>query len=278
MEVPISHAQIVPADIAGTFSDGCEGGTMHRILCFGAMFALAASEHLGATCTVLIAAHDFGILAADCIETHRDGSQSAACKISTGNGLAVTLAGMVSDGNTGLDLMAVATSAMAKSDSPLEAAEHFAAIAIQEIARSLDRQRTEASEMWRNRLGGVLARAVFAGVQGGKAALVVRTIEVSSKGLVVDLGSEVIVSQAKPRVLVYCEKAAELLRSDSSLLKSADPGRVALQLVHGAVAIPGGTRAENALYVTVIRVGQNGVKWLNRGACADEARTSKPSR
>jgi hypothetical protein len=249
---------------------------MHRILCFGAMFALAASEQLAATCTVVIAAHDFGILAADCIEAHRNGSQSAACKIGASNGLAVTLAGMVSDGNTGLDLMTVASSAMAKSDSPLKAADHFAGIAIQEIARSLDRQRTEAFEMWRNRLGGVLARAVFAGVQGGNAALVVRTIEVSSEGLVKDLGSEVIVSQANPRVLVFCEKAAELMRSDPSL-KSLDPGRVALRLVQAAVAThDDGPRAEHAPNVTVIRVGKNGVKWLNRGACSAEAGVAKP--
>jgi hypothetical protein len=184
---------------------------------------------------------------------------------------------MVSDGNTGLDLMTVATSAMAKADSPLEAADRFAAIAIPEIARSLDRQRTEALDIWRNRLGGVLARAVFAGVHGGKAALVVRTIDVSSEGLVKDVGSEVIVSQANPRVLVFCEKAAELMRSDHSL-KSLDPGRLALKLVHAGVATRGGPRAENAPKVAVIRVGENGVKWLNRGACSAEAGTAKPRR
>lgn len=250
---------------------------MHRILRFGAMFALAASEHLAATCTVVIAAHDFGILAADCIESHPDGSQSAACKIGAANGLAVTLAGMVSDGNTGLDLMTVATSAVARSDSPQKAADLFAATARQEIARSLGRQRTEALEMWRDRLGGVLARAVFAGVQGGKAALVVRTIEVSSEGLVKDLGSEVIVSQMNPRVVVFCEKAAELMRSDPSL-KSLDAGRVALKLVQAGVATHDGQPAEKALNVSVIRVGENGVKWLNRGACSDEVGAAKPHR
>ena len=250
---------------------------MQRILSFGAMFALAASEHLAATCTVVIAARDFGILAADCIASHRDGSRTAACKIVASNGLAVTLAGMVYDGNTGLDLMTIATSAMAESDSPLKAADRFAAIAIQEMTRSLDRQRTEALEIWRDRLGGVLARAVFAGVQGGKAALVVRTIEVSSEGLVTDLGSELIVAQANPRLLTFCDTAAELMRSDPSL-KSMDAGRVAFQLVQAAVARHDGARAENALNVSVIRVAENGVKWLTRGACSDEADTAKRRR
>jgi hypothetical protein len=81
---------------------------MQRILCFGAVLALAGSGQLSGTCTVAIAAHDFGILAVDCIEAHRDGSQSAACKMRAANGMAVTLAGMVLDGNTGLDLATVA--------------------------------------------------------------------------------------------------------------------------------------------------------------------------
>ena len=72
----------------------------------------------------------------------------------------------------------------------------------------------------------------------------------SLEGLVKDLGSEVIVSQANPRVRVFCEKAAELMRSDPSL-NSLDPGRVALKLVHAAVATHDGQRAENALNVTV---------------------------
>jgi len=249
---------------------------MHRIFCFCAMFALAASEQLPATCTVAIAAHDFGILAADCIED-RDGSQSAACKIYTSNGLAVTLAGIVFDGNTGMNLTAVATTAIAKSDSPSSAADRFAAIALPELARSLERQRAEAWEMWHTRLGGVLARAIFAGIEGGKVALVVRRIGVSSEGLVEDLGSEVIVSNAAPRVRVYCENAAALMRSDPSW-KSAEPGRLAFELVHAAIATPGGTRAGNALDVSVIRIGKKGPKWLNFGACRDEAQTAKPHR
>ena len=249
---------------------------MKRILCFGAIFAIAALEQLPATCTVAIAGHDFGLLAADCIED-RDGSQSVACKVYTSNGLAATLAGVVFDGNTGLDLATVATTAMAQSDSPLSAAEHFAAIALPQLARSLERQRAEAWEMWHNRLGGVLARAIFAGIEGGKVALVVRMIEVSSEGLVKDLGSELIVSNSAPRVRVFCEKAAARMRSDPSL-KSVEPGRLAFELIHAAVATHDGSRAENALYVSVIRVGKNGVKWLNVGACLDKAHTAKPHR
>jgi len=249
---------------------------MKRILCFGAIFALAASERLPATCTVAIAGRDFAILAADCIED-RDGSHPAACKVFTSHGLAVTLAGMVFDGNTGLDLATVATTAMAQSDSPLGAAERFAAIALPQLARSLERQRAEAWEMWHNRLGGVVVRAIFAGVEGGKVALVVRMIEVSSEGLVKDLGSELIVSNASPRVRVFCEKAAARMRSDPSF-KSVEPGRLAFELIHAAVATPDATRAEKSLDVSVIRVAKNGVKWLNFGACPDEAHIAKAHR
>ena len=127
------------------------------ILYFAAVFVLAGSEKLAGTCTVAIAAPDFGILAADCNEARQDGSSfSAACKIRTSNGLAVTLAGMVFDGNTGLDLVNVAMTAMAKSDSPREAADQFAALAMPEIARSLERQSTEAWEMWHKRHRGCL--------------------------------------------------------------------------------------------------------------------------
>lgn len=250
---------------------------MYRILCLGAMLALATSEPLPATCTVAITAPDFGVLAADCIESHPDGSQSLACKIRTINGLAVTLAGMIFDGNTGLDLAAVATTAMTESDSPLSAADRFAAIALREIVRSLERQRAEAWDMWRNRLDAVLARAIFAGVEGGKAALVVRRIGVSSDGLVKDFGSEVMVSEAAPRVRVFCEKADGLMRSDSSL-KSLEPGRLAFELIHRAVGKYDATPAEKALAVSVIRVGKNGVKWLHIGACSDDARAAKPRR
>jgi len=248
---------------------------VHRILCFGAVCALALSEQLSGTCTIAIAARDFGILAADCIATRHDGSsRSVACKMHASNGLAVTLAGLVSDGNTGLDLMNLAAAAMAKSDSPQEAADRFAATAIQEMARALERQHAEAPEMWHNRLGGVLARAVFIGAERGQAAVVVRTIGVSSEGLIQDLGSRVIVSEAIPRVVVFCEKAAELIRSDPSW-KTLDPGRLAYQLIRASVAAPDGARSANPVSVTVIRVGKSGVNWLNRGACSEESSTTK---
>src|SRR5262249_25636805 len=160
----------------------------------------------------------------------------------TSNGLAVTLAGMVFDGNTGLDLATVATTAMTGSDSPLKAADRFAAIALREIARSLERQRAEAWDMWHNRLDAVLARAIFAGVEAGKAALVVRRIGVSSDGLVKDFGSEVMVSEGTPRVRVFCEKADALMRSDPSL-RSVEPGRLAFELIHAAVGKYDGARA-----------------------------------
>src|SRR5262245_25622111 len=247
MELLISHPQIGHGKrLCRCVWQRVRRGAMHRILCLCAMLALADSEPLPATCTVAIAAPDFGILAADCIESHPDGSQSFACKIVTINGLAVTLAGMVFDGNTGLDLATVATTAMTESDSPLRAADRFAAIALREIVRSLERQRAEAWDMWSNRLGAVLARAIFAGVEGGRATLVLRRIGVSSDGLVKDFGSEVMVSEGTPRVGVFCEEADALIRSDSSL-KSVEPGRLAFELIHAAVGKYDGTRSEKAL-------------------------------
>ncbi len=127
--------------------------------------------------------------------------------------------------------------------------------------------------MWRSRLGGVLVRAVFAGIGSGHAALVVRTIAVSSEGLVQELGPQPVIPVAVPRVLVFCEKAAEQMRANLSW-KSLDPGPLAYKLIRGAVAPAGGIHEENALDISVIRVDKNGSKWLNRGACADEAVTS----
>ena len=238
---------------------------MHRMSWFGsAVIALALSEQLSGTCTVVIAARDFGILAADCVDARQDGSSSsAACKIRAGNGLAVTLAGMVADGATGLDLMSLGSAAMAESASPQEAADRFAAMAIRDIARSLERQRAGARELWQKRLGREIARAAFAGIERGRPVIVVRTIGVSPEGLVKDLGSQTIVSQATPSILVYCEKAAELMSSNASW-KSLDPGRLAYELIRAAAA-PGA----NPIYVTVIRVGKSGVKWLDRGACSE---------
>lgn len=244
---------------------------MQRILYFTALSTLAFSEQLPGTCTLAISAEGFGILASDCNEARQDGSSALpACKIRTSNGLAVTLAGLVLDGNTGLDLMKVATAAMAQSDSPQEAAQRFAATAIEKLARSLERQHAEASQMWHSRLGGVLARAVFAGSERGQVAVVVRTIEMSSEGLIKDLGSRVIVSDAVPRVVVFCERAEELMRSDSSW-KTLEPGRLAFELIRAAT--PNAVRPESA--VSVIRVGRNGVCWLKRGACPEEAVTKK---
>jgi hypothetical protein len=127
--------------------------------------------------------------------------------------------------------------------------------------------------MWHSRRGGVLSRAVFAGSERGQvAAVVVRTIEVSPEGLIRDLGSRVIVSEAVPRVLVLCERAEELMRSDSSW-RALEPGRLALELIRAAVATPGAGRPKSS--VSVVRVGRDGVSWLNRGACSEEAVTAK---
>jgi hypothetical protein len=253
--------------IVGAFGDGDRRGSMQRILCFTAVLTLACSEQLPGTCTVAIAGEGFGILAADCNEARGDGSTgSAPCKIRTGNGLAVTLAGLILDGNTGLDLMELAAAAMAEFDSPQKAADRFAVRAVEELARSLERQRAEASQMWHSRLGVVLARAVFAGSERGQVAVVVRTIEVSSEGLVRDLGSRVIVSGAFPHVVVFCARAEELMRSDSSW-KTLEPGRLAFELIRASAAIPNAVRPESA--ASVIRIGMNGVTWLNRGACSE---------
>jgi hypothetical protein len=144
-------------------------------------------------------------------------------------------------------------------------------MAILEIAPSLERQRAAAWRMWQNRLAGVLTRAVFAGVSGRHAMVVVRTIGVSPEGLAVDLGSQTITAEAIPRVLVFCEKAAELMRTDP-IWKNLAPGRLAYELMRAAVAAPHGPDSGSAAYVTVIKVGKSGATWLHRGACFDEAR------
>lgn len=66
------------------------------------------------------------------------------------------------------------------------------------------------------------------------------------------------------------------MRSDPSW-KTLDPGRLAYELVRAAMAKDGGMRPENAI-VSVIRADKNGVKWLNRGACGEEAGTRKSAR
>lgn len=218
-----------------------------------------------ATCILAILNGDEVILAADGLNIHPGGRPTTICKLIALPGCYLTMSGVVSNNETGFDLVATARAAFkgrGKFRSEVDAFDRSALAALQ---GEIGWERANVNSFYQSRKDKPLAVMLFAAFERGHPVVILT--QYSTVGDEVKrTRKENVAADRSGRVLVFCRRATEVLRANPELTE-LNPVELAERLLNIDLHARSLADPSSGPPVSILRISKAGPQWIEGGAC-----------
>jgi hypothetical protein len=171
--------------------------------------------------------------------------------------------GLVQDPAIGFDLVAIANEVCASEIDMPAAVKAFEKRALPLVATEADRQRTRYAEFYVSLVGRPIATAVFGGLANGNGMVLVKEYLATPDGVA---EQPVRVTTAPEgslgKIVAFCSHAQEFLEGHPRVR-----GEDATSIVQKTLDFEFRNSRSSGPPASIIRITDNGVRWLQKGAC-----------